>query len=95
METKSQINTNRIGNSQLNANSRKQLECLEDKAFITASGLILYEELPSDWKEWTEEKLSTFLEDKAWQPFETYDPEVIYGMIEDLAQNLINFSNNN
>ncbi len=57
----------------------------EQKDFEWASSYYLYDDLDSDWVNWSEEKLNDELENLAWQPFENWEGKDIYIEIEKLA----------
>ena len=50
----------------------------EQKDFEWASSYYLYDDLDSDWVNWSEEKLNDELENLAWQPFENWEGKDIY-----------------
>jgi len=64
----------------------------EIKAFVLASSHILCEQLPSEWRDWDDEKLAEFLVANAWQPFEDYEPEALYEIIKDFANTILSFN---
>ena len=57
----------------------------EQKDFEWASSYYLYDDLDSDWVNWSEEKLNDELENLSWQPFENFEGKDIYIEIEKLA----------
>ena len=61
----------------------------EDACFQWASNQFLYEELPDDYFEMSEEDQHTHLEYYAWAPLEHYDGYKIAQFIDSLAQHAI------
>ena len=50
-----------------------------------AAGYYLCDSLPEDWMDMDEDKLHAHLEIYAWEPFEHYDGDKIWGLIDELA----------
>ena len=50
--------------------------------FACMSAHFLAERLPNDWDTWNEEKLDQFLHDNHWEPFEYWDANDIYEIID-------------
>jgi len=50
-----------------------------------AAGYYLCDDLPEDWMDLDEDKLHTHLEIYAWEPFEYYDGDKLWGLIDELA----------
>ena len=61
----------------------------EDACFQWASNQFLYEELPDDYFEMSEEDQHTHLEYYAWAPLEHYDGYKIAQFIDSLSQHAI------
>ena len=53
--------------------------------FARMSANFLATPLPSDWDTWNEEKLDDFLRDNHWAPFEYWDVNDVYGLIDGLT----------
>ena len=58
--------------------------------FARMSANFLATPLPSDWDTWEEEKLDNFLSDNHWQPFEYWDVNDVYGLIDQLTIDVMN-----
>ena len=58
--------------------------------FARMSGHLLASHLPNNWDEWNEERLDQFLSDNHWEPFEYYDVNDVYGMIDALTIDVMN-----
>ena len=61
----------------------------EQKCFQWASNQFLYEELPDDYFEMSEEDQHKHLESYAWQPLEHHEGNKIAGYIDSLADHII------
>ena len=46
--------------------------------------------LPSDWDTWEEEKLDNFISDNYWEPFEYWDVNDVYELIDQLTIDVMN-----
>ena len=56
-----------------------------EKLFIRLSGHFLAVHLPDDFFTYEEEDQMQFIADHAWQPFEDYQPEDVYDLIDSLT----------
>ena len=56
-----------------------------EKLFIRMSGHFLSVHLPDDFFTYEEEDQMQFIVDHAWQPFEYYQPEDVYDLIDNLT----------
>ena len=63
------------------------------EAYIRASKFYLTEELPSDFFELDEQDVTDFIRDNRWKPFEEWEPHGIWDLIEDLASEFLEVSN--
>jgi len=63
------------------------------EAYITASKFYLTEELPSDFFELDEQDVTDFIRDNRWKPFEEWESHGIWDLIEDLASEFLEVSN--
>ena len=61
----------------------------EQKCFQWASNQFLYEELPDDYFEMSEEDQHNHLESYAWQPLEHHEGSSIASYIDSLAEHII------
>lgn len=61
----------------------------EDACFQWASNQFLYEELPDEYFEWSEEDQHTHLEQYAWEPIEHHYGYRIASYIDSLSQHAI------
>jgi len=61
----------------------------QQKCFQWASNQFLYEEIPDDYFEMSEEDQHTHLETYAWQPLEHYDGYKLSNIIDNLAEHII------
>jgi len=61
----------------------------EDSCFQWASNHFLYEKLPDEYFEWSEEKQHRHLEYYAWEAVEHYDGYKISNLIDNLAEHII------
>ena len=59
-----------------------------EKLFIRLSGHFLAVHLPDDFFTYEEEDQMKFIEDHAWQPFEDYQPEDVYDLIDNLTDDV-------
>jgi hypothetical protein len=50
-----------------------------------AAGHYLCDPLPENWMDLAEDKLHAHLENYAWEPFEYYDGDKLWGLIDELA----------
>jgi len=50
-----------------------------------AAGYYLCDDLPEDWMDIDKDKLYTYIEMYAWEPFEYYDGDKLWGLIDELA----------
>ena len=53
-----------------------------EKIFARLSGHFLCQHLPDDWADWPDEKLDQFFSDNHWEPFEYWDVDDIYEIID-------------
>jgi len=58
--------------------------------FARMSANFLATPLPSDWDTWEEEKLDNFLSDNHWEPFEYWDVNDVYELIDQLTIDVMN-----
>ena len=58
--------------------------------FARMSANFLATPLPSDWDTWEEEKLDNFISDNHWQPFEYWDVNDVYELIDQLTIDVMN-----
>ena len=63
------------------------------EAYITASKFYLTDELPSNFDELDEQDVTDFIRDNRWEPFEEWEPHGIWDLIEDLASEFLEVSN--
>ena len=61
----------------------------EQRCFQWASNQFLYEEVPDDYFEMSEEKQYEHLEYYAWEPLEHYDGYKLSNIIDNLAEHII------
>jgi len=61
----------------------------EDACFKWASNQFLYEELPDEYFEWSEEKQYEHLEYYAWEPISYHQGYKIAQYIDNLAEHII------
>ena len=66
----------------------------ENQIFARMSGHFLREHLPDDWADWPEEKLDKFFEDNAWEPFEYWPVNDVYGLIDNLTRDVMGLLGN-
>jgi hypothetical protein len=52
-----------------------------------ASAFYLTKPLPENWQALPDDQLSKFLHEYAWKPFENSEPDFIFELIENLAEN--------
>ena len=55
---------------------------------IWASQHALTQILPTDWQDWSDERLHSFLEENAWQPFEYHPAKDILEHISSMAHSV-------
>ena len=48
---------------------------------VLASGEYLTEYLPDNWHKWSEKKADKFVEEHAWEPFEDWSADEVWGLI--------------
>jgi hypothetical protein len=60
-----------------------------EKLFIRLSGHFLAVHLPDDFFTYEEEDQMQFIEDHAWQPFEDFQPEDVYDLIDNLTEDVM------
>jgi hypothetical protein len=65
--------------------NKSQITMKENKYFHIASGYYIYECLPCDYNEMTNDELEDFLAEVAWEPFQFYSGNEILQAINDLA----------
>ena len=53
-----------------------------NKVFAKMSGNFLTEHLPDDWASWPDKKLKKFFSENAWHPFEHWNFEEVFDLIE-------------
>lgn len=58
--------------------------------FARMSANFLATPLPSDWDTWNEEKLYNFLSDNHWEPFEYWNVNDVYELIDQLTIDVMN-----
>jgi len=63
------------------------------EAYIKASRFYLTEELPSDLFELNEQEVTAFIQESKWQPLEEWSTISIWDLIEDLAIEFLEVSN--
>ena len=61
----------------------------EDACFQWASNQFLYEEIPDEYFEWSEDTQHEHLERYAWEPLEHYDGYKLSNIIDNLAEHII------
>jgi len=61
----------------------------EQKCFQWASNQFLFEEIPDEYFEWSENTQHEHLEQYAWQPLEHYDGYKLSNIIDTLAEHII------
>ena len=61
-------------------------------SYIYASSHFLTEPLPNNWEEMSEDEISNFLLDNAWEALETSPPDETWNCIESLAEDFIQFA---
>ena len=66
-----------------------------EKDIIWAASQFLYEDLPEDYEKWSDEKFFKFLEDNAWQPFDNYSGQWLWCHIQDLAEQVRKYAQEN
>lgn len=59
-----------------------------EDAIVWASGFYLCEHLPTDWIDWDDEKLYSYIKEYAWEPFEHYDAPTVFEYIGQLAESV-------
>ena len=64
----------------------------KEKAYIIASSHFLCYEFPKGLIDKDESEVIDFIRDNKWEPFETWEPHGIWNLIEDLAEDFLNFS---
>ena len=57
----------------------------KEKDILWAASQFLYDDLPDNYRDWSEKELNYFLEKNAWEPFEDWDGAKLWAHIEDLA----------
>jgi len=63
------------------------------KAYIRASKHYLTDELPSNFDELDEQEIMDFIRDHRWEPLEEWEPHGIWEMIDSLAREFLEVSN--
>ena len=66
-----------------------------EKDILWASSQFLYDDLPDNWKDWSEEKLFKFVEQNAWEPFADWDGAKLWAHIQDLAVSMRKYAQEN
>tara|TARA_Y100000361_G_scaffold117157_1_gene108240 strand:- start:54 stop:302 length:249 start_codon:yes stop_codon:yes gene_type:complete len=61
----------------------------KDACFQWASNQFLYEEIPDEYFEMSEEEQHKHLEEYAWQPLEHYEGYTLSNIIDNLAEHII------
>lgn len=64
------------------------IEFGDDEAFMKASGIFLTEEVPSNWDDLSEDEQNSFMSENVWEPFEDCEPNVLWELIENTANDL-------
>jgi hypothetical protein len=57
----------------------------KEKDILWAASQFLYDDLPDNYRDWSEKELNYFLEKNAWEPFEDWDGAKLWAHIQDLA----------
>ena len=60
-----------------------------DKVFAKMSGNFLTERLPDDWDSWSDKKLKKFFSENSWQPFERWDFEEVFDLIDNATDDVM------
>ena len=58
-----------------------------------AAGYYLCDDLPDNWMDLDEDKLYSHIEDYAWEPFEYYSGDKLWGLIDELAADFRHIDN--
>ena len=67
----------------------------KDKDIRWAASQFLYEDLPEDYQDWPDIKLFKFLKHYAWKPFEHYSGQWLWCHIQDLAEQVRKYAQEN
>lgn len=67
---------------------------MKKEAYIKASSHFLTEQFPDNFDEMDEEEILKFINEHRWQPFENKFADEVWGNIEVLAEDFINFAKN-
>ena len=60
-----------------------------------AASQFLYDDLPDNYRDWSEKELNYFLEKNAWEPFEDWDGAKLWAHIQDLAVSMRKYAEEN
>ena len=64
---------------------------MERRAITNASNFFLTESLPENWYEMDESDIDQFIMDHAWEPFECWEADAVFEIIENAAETTLSF----
>jgi len=67
----------------------------KEKDILWAASQFLYDDLPDNYRDWSEKELHYFLEKNAWEPFAEWDGAKLWAHIEDLAVSMRKYAEEN
>jgi hypothetical protein len=67
----------------------------KEKDILWAASQFLYDDLPDNYRDWSEKELNYFLEKNAWEPFEDWDGAKLWAHIQDLAVSMRKYAEEN
>jgi hypothetical protein len=67
----------------------------KEKDILWAASQFLYDDLPDNYRDWSEKELNYFLEKNAWEPFEDWDGAKLWAHIQDLAVSMRKYAQEN
>jgi hypothetical protein len=66
-----------------------------EKDILWASSQFLYDDLPNNWKDWSQKELYSFVEQHAWEPFQYWSGSKLWTHIIDLAESMRKYAQEN
>ena len=66
-----------------------------EKDIFWASSQFLYDDLPNNWKDWSQKELYSFVEQHAWEPFQYWSGSKLWTHIIDLAESMRKYAQEN
>ena len=66
-----------------------------EKDILWAAGQFLYDDLPNNWKDWSQKELYSFVEQHAWEPFQYWSGSKLWTHIIDLAESMRKYAQEN